>query len=1027
MNVGIQQQQQQQLPAEVAVLEGTMPISMEQLRAAFENGSPKVVYDNLQPFLSVESRSNGDAQAIGEISASVSKLLYPWFQNSLAMRLDEKRALYMLLRPDGLLIDTLLQYHILRCQQRAPPAYTQSLQTQTLPVEFHGSKSASLPAEFARRLAPGSGADKDTSVGVDALEYFVYHFCRAVVPPRENTTDMISSTGRGGQTNQANVPGSVVSDLLHEYIHFFLPACVPDKQLNSQGEIVSDRNPIKQIRSRLHDMSPRKTYTGPQDIPLDTRKPGNTDVDLLDACEYSHALGLATYFASCATLLWLPVISKDLWASISAATKKEPSKFASESSFAHEWVWIPSFSHLAALELFCSVVKYLAKGERQMERYHLTGMIPEVSPVAGFQGAGHRIPTSSAGAQYVEAFGKRISMSSTIRDTLRLSCLSTPIADTLGLVLASCRRAGLTDTDIWVPFLSATAGIWIRYIMPWRGSQSASTASSPSELSPVWQARIPLMAKNLVPALYGQTFALFLQCLTARNIDILTQTTLRPEWRHGSDVRSQIGEVVESVFGDRHAVDALKVIEHVVTAFTGNELLAIMAAMERSQNNAYPRLRNSQLALDSSAAPRILDPTAVAVDSMLMNTPTKPNAKLQELQQSSQSAEDSVFESLIADAQKHLSPYTQEVIALSTGSQVLDSVMKSALGRPPVCIVFNRLEGAPNPPLLQSSVRSLHSAELLAERKLRLIASEQTGVKEAKTAVDKLTLVLSEISNIFFGQSSSWSSGMGSQSMSTSGANGATRDRAKTLQKAQSRINALYEKIAAVFNVPRKTIDDIKAAQDDSMLTPDVSGVGNGGSSNGFGKRLAARGNPSEWSGGSVDAPDMEHGSLTPRGRWELKTGRKKFTAQSLLASPRSVSSPSPFASGSARCTDQTPAHPMSPPPKWGLHPRGQTASMESDSTAYDADVTLVPRGPRAVYQARSYEYQWILTQVLRFNPIANQWYQDVVNYLEQSAYPIPKCVREYELNFRWVAARQNLNCFGLLILLVLLCRLIIY
>ncbi|KAJ1827789.1 hypothetical protein LPJ73_008699, partial [Coemansia sp. RSA 2703] len=349
---------------------------------------------------------------------------------------------------------------------------------------FHGSKSVSLPAEFARRLAPGGSVDKEISVGVDALEYYIYHFCRAVVPPRENTTDMISNTARGGQTNQANVPGSVVSDLLQEYVHFFLPVCVPDKQLNSQGEIVSDHNPIKQIRSRLHDMSPRKPYSVQQEIPLDSRKPGNPDVDLLDACEYNHALGLATYFTSCATLLWLPVISKDLWASISAATKKDSSKFASESASVQEWVWIPSFSHLAALELFHSVIKYLAKGERQMERYHLTGIIPEVSPVSGFQVTGHRIPTSSAGAHYVEAFEKRISMSGTIRDTLRMRCLSSPIADTLGLVLASCRRAGLTDTDIWVPFLSATAGIWIRYIMPWRSSHTATPATSPSELSP---------------------------------------------------------------------------------------------------------------------------------------------------------------------------------------------------------------------------------------------------------------------------------------------------------------------------------------------------------------------------------------------------------------------------------------------------------------------------------------------------------------------------------------------------------------
>ncbi|KAJ1828601.1 hypothetical protein LPJ56_001015, partial [Coemansia sp. RSA 2599] len=186
-------------------------------------------------------------------------------------------------------------------------------------------------------------------------------------------------------------------------------------------------------------------------------------------------------------------------------------------------------------------------------------------------------------------------------------------------------------------------------------------------------------------------------------------------------------------------------------------------------------------------------------------------------------------------------------------------------------------------------------------------------------------------------------------------------------------------------------------------------------SSNGFGKRLAARGDPSEWSGGGVDAPDMERGALTPRGRWELKTGRKKFTAQSLLASPRS-----PSAGHQARlATSQA----QSPPPKWGLHARGRAArmdmgmagSLEAEAAAGPAaegesDPALLPRGPRAFYEARSYESQWLLTRMIAFGVVANDCYQKLLDYLEASAYPIPAPVRAYKLDFRWAAAYQNIR-----------------
>ncbi|KAJ1809406.1 hypothetical protein LPJ75_004392, partial [Coemansia sp. RSA 2598] len=674
--------------------------------AAFENGSPRVVYDCLQPYLSMESRSSGDAQTISEISQSVSKLLYPWFQNSEAMRSDEQRSMYMLLRPDGLLVDTLLQYHTLRQQQRAPAQYTLSIEAQSLPVEFQSGKGVGLPSELAKRATPGS-SDKALGFGVDALEYYIYHLCKALVPPRENSTDLASRSiaypsgaqGRSSVRHGAAVSGSVVHSLAREYTCFFLPVCVPEKQLNANGEIVSDSNPMKQIRSRLHDLSPRKSYTGQSTGQAETaRKPGTTDVDLLDACEYGQALDLATYFSTCVSFLWLPVISRDLRSLIKSAVQRGPGDLSGDAS---GWVWIPSFSHLSALNLFHLVVGYLAKGDRQMERYHLTGAIPEASPAVEGMGSASPVAGSNASAQYIEAFEKRIGMSGTIRDTLRARCLTVPLADTLGLVLASCGRAGVSDTDIWIPFLDVTAAIWIRYIMPWRGSRTASPGgSTASELSPVWQARIPLMVKGISPVLYGQTFALFLEKTCGPNVDLLAHTASAMDGRQGGGVQSRIHGAVESVFGHGHTIDALTVVERVVSAFTGTELRAILAAIERLQIDAFPRLR-SQLAADAPAASLLLDPSAVAAESAAAGTPTKASGAKQQQQEQSQEQpkRNAAFESLVAAAQQHLSPFIPEIVSCRSGSQVFDTVMLGTLGSPPVCIVFGR----PPAPLLQST------------------------------------------------------------------------------------------------------------------------------------------------------------------------------------------------------------------------------------------------------------------------------------------------------------------------------------
>ncbi|KAJ2579837.1 hypothetical protein EV177_010693, partial [Coemansia sp. RSA 1804] len=72
-------------------------------------------------------------------------------------------------------------------------------------------------------------------------------------------------------------------------------------------------------------------------------------------------------------------------------------------------------------------------------------------------------------------------------------------------------------------------------------------------------------------------------------------------------------------------------------------------------------------------------------------------------------------------------------------------------------------------------------------------------------------------------------------------------------------------------------------------------------------------------------------------------------------------------------------------------------------------DTALLPRGPRAYFVARSYENQWILDWVLPFNVWINRKYQQSLDALEAAAYPIPLAMRSCKLDFRFVAAYQNL------------------
>ncbi|KAJ2358200.1 hypothetical protein IWW50_003690 [Coemansia erecta] len=943
------------LPEELA-----RPVSVENLRTAFGIGTPTAVYNVLVPFLRQESKSNGDTRVINEISESVSKLVGGWLQTSEAMHGDEQRMLYALLRPGGHLVDTLLQYHVLQRQRSAAaigPAALLTIPLHSLPIEYHVAPNADiaratrLPADISRRVAAGTGFT------ADALEYFIYHVVKALAPmqdgPARSVGRPVTYTPKSPGTARPgpSASGSVAYWLAREYIGFFMPVAVPEKLPPVRSDPNADRSPMKHIRERLHDLSPAKVLSGAADHR--DRRPGAIDTDLLDMCEYTQALELASFFVACAVVQWVPAVPMNVLAAV-----RKPSATSGKD----EWVWMPKPSQLSALHLFHVLVGYMAKGERQMERYHLTG------------DTGHIGEGPGAAASEIDAYTKRVSMNGTVRDTLRARILTAAVGDTLGLVLASCARTDVSDSEIWIPFLDVTVSVWIRYVMPWRGSK-ADPASASADISPLWQSRIPLMMKGLPPALYGQTLALFIRQISSPNVDLLAHTTsvLRnPSAGAGHGVQTWIHDAVSSVFGHPFTVDVLAVIDRVVSAFAAPDLRSILAAVERCQIDAFPRLR------EQAAKPTPQLSTPGFSGNLALQTPTKKAAAA--ARRPENAAENAAFEMQIAVAQKLLQPYVQEIAACRSGSPILDSAM-GVLGQPPVSLVFR-----PEPsPLLSDAVRALHSAEVLAERQLRLIVPEGSA-DQARSVVSDIFLV---ISRLFAASDDSPPWGSGDYSGMSSSASETMRARAQSLHEAQTRIRTLYVRLAVVFHATRKDIDSIKEIQDDAAISAAGMHTTNGlqpfGSSTSFGERLAARGRQAD-----VATPEMEHGSLTPRGRWELKTGRKKFTAQSLLASPQQSQSSSP--------------------PQWHLHAR---------RAAPVADESLQPRGPRAQLQARSYESQWLLDHIRVFNVVANRRYQQLLDLVDAGVFPVTSSMRAYELDFRWAAAYPNLR-FLALVLVVL-------
>ncbi|KAJ2891547.1 hypothetical protein IWW38_003573, partial [Coemansia aciculifera] len=275
-------------------------VSLEQVRAAFESGAATEVSSTLTPFLRAEWKSNGDRRVINEVAICIGRLVYRWFQSSEAMDAYERKELYSLLQPDGVVLETLLQYNTLNKQQQSQSADDGdgwlTIGADSLPVEWHGKPAVAMA--YLKAHAPPSVLYAENlgavELRVGALEYVLYHICRALVPLRGLRVPHGTLVAR-----------SVVYYLARELINFFLPVAVPKAASNSSDTELSsaNRSPISQLRNRLHSTSARVD-----------RRMGYINADTLDACSRAQATDLAQYFAFCAALVWLPTgADANLW------------------------------------------------------------------------------------------------------------------------------------------------------------------------------------------------------------------------------------------------------------------------------------------------------------------------------------------------------------------------------------------------------------------------------------------------------------------------------------------------------------------------------------------------------------------------------------------------------------------------------------------------------------------------------------------------------------------------------------------
>ncbi|KAJ1936798.1 hypothetical protein EC988_008088, partial [Linderina pennispora] len=285
--------------------------------------------------------------------------------------------------------------------------------------------------------------------------------------------------------------------------------------------------------------------------------------------------------------------------------------------------------------------------------------------------------------------------------------------------------------------------------------------------------------------------------------------------------------------------DLLSVIDRVLSSFTDQGLRSVLYIIEQYQLDANLHMRSQFIA---PREPPIWESTGAG--SPENGSPVRD----------ARHETRTPFEQQVLRMHPGVMPYAASCISMKCNSQVLQRVLIDEFGNPPLVSVFTR-PGR----LMLRLVRALHTTDLLAARQLRLIVPQDTA-DQAKTVAHDIFAVIQRILS---------ATGDSSGSLNLSSTNSAAQ-RSRQLQEVQKRINAMYGKIKAVFGVSSGMIREITERIDESMSC-----------------NPAYADRPKHDS--RITEPEMSHGMLTQRGRWQLKTGRRKFTAQSLMQAPKIV------------------------------------------------------------------------------------------------------------------------------------------
>ncbi|KAJ1918879.1 hypothetical protein H4219_002329 [Mycoemilia scoparia] len=1157
VNVPLQQQQQQQ---QQQSQEPQSPI--EKVRNALGSQSAVIIRNTLFPILQGAWPLEAVNQVTIDTLIALPRLLCQWLQDSTPLGMEEQKAIYDILQPEGPWVNTLIQYHT-RLSQRSqgthnviyPKSYDLSphsvdasksnsslldtsppsicLDADLLPSELQAAlkldpAKSGLPLSYASRFSQEKSQNASSpgmiEFYLDKLEYFLFHFARALVP---NPLTEIASKQLlvSSSTNYtSNTNAWLLAALTREYIGFFVPVSVPEQRSELSGRTsgsssapssptspsLSPANP-EYWKQRINELSPSRPREYSQNVSF---HPGSISIDMLDMTDYDVSFELACFFTDTIAMLWLPQIPYKTTialqsqgipitspyqhgqgaysqrpshnhsrsynrlgasssrnnspydaSSLGSGPYDSPSKQNKNVLQTDSWNWNPTASQHRAFQRIIVAFDLMALGESQMEDY--------------YSGAGGRAFQDDS----KDSYAIRLNMNSTIRDSLRSKCWNTPLCNIISYISVSCsNQAGWRSPWVtqpngppsnepeWVSSIGIILEIWLRYAFPWSHPIYLSRSTERNQdlddeaVPPIWESRIALITKLVNPFLYSPMISLFMTrvlcCLdigtkSARGWSIVdpgindihspgVTTILSHPYSPRARAAAAAGrmrEKVEDVFHLTHQKinfrDGLAIIERFVSVFRDPYLRSTLSEIEKLHYQRYPDIYDREFGpLDSrrsgtpdflhrsnsgrSASPFNETPTISRTMSSSSSLSNKATSGSLERDMERPGTPKSSLPSVAANPKllqalnSILIKNKDSIFGAHQPPQLLNAALLSTFASSLIIPVFNQPKTVGD-----AFVSHLSQASYIINHRIKLLKDSERSSSTMGEIGEWLSRIFSTTTSAAF--SSKYDGDIAGNNANASGLSSreSLTIRIHNLQGVKKRLDRISEKCASLFELSGKyNREYINKSQQ-----PHHSGISSQNStplsslaSRFQNERRASHKNGSPYRSDGI-LPEMSMGSLTPRGRYELKAGLRKFTSESLMATP--TGSPSSCRIDSTDSSGESPSF-------TSLRYRG----VESKSIRFrdlTQDPALVPQGPRADRMPRSYENEWILEKTLVWNEVLNDFYQHQILDSIESKFigtgTIPPRVRNFKINLRWIAAYPNMRFFTMLIFLFFVLR----